>query len=117
MTWWGILIIIAVVAIAVGVIVYLLNRSKAMTAEALDKSAQIELETAKKRAALAAQVARRAEQEKKQLAARLKTINTWFLSAREQIAKEKQDEYKVLAGDPDALDSKLDALLGRSGRN
>jgi uncharacterized protein HemX len=112
MPWWGWLIIIAVCIIATAIVVYVSLRKGSGAAHAL---AEAEREKAKAAAAKAEQEKAtriRVEQERNDLATKLKAINAWYAGAQQQISRERQSEYEKLAGDPTALDAELDRLLG-----
>lgn len=52
------------------------------------------------------------EKERDKLQAKLQSIETWYETARDTLEEEVKDAYDRLATDPDAMDAKLDELLG-----
>ena len=112
MPWWGVLIVTAVVAIAAVIITWILARRSggALVDQAAIDKAQREVAekiAAAEKSAKAAVAAERAE-----LATKLKAINAWYQERQNELNSEVQREYEKLAGDPAALDRKLDQLLG-----
>ena len=112
MPWWGWLIIILVVALATGIVVWLLAR-KSTAAQLLDREELAKVKAEALRAELAAEkeTAAKVKREAAELAKRLRANQQWYEKARRSLTKEVRDEYERLAGDPAALDAKLDELL------
>jgi len=54
-----------------------------------------------------------AAQAAKDLLAERNKISAWYGAAKSKIDKEARDEFEKLSTDPDALNAKLDALLGK----
>lgn len=112
MPWWGWLIIILVVALATGIVVWLLAR-KSTSAQLLDREELGKVKAEALRAELAAEkeTVAKVKREAATLVKRLKANQQWYEKARRSLTKEARDEYERLAADPVALDRKLDELL------
>lgn len=111
MAWWGTLIIAAVVAIAAVVITLILSRRSKGTLIDQAAVAEAQRKVAEKQAAAEKVARRKVEQQRTELAAKLKSINAWYSEQALTLKAEVRSAYKDLAGDPDALDRKLDELL------
>jgi uncharacterized membrane protein (DUF106 family) len=110
--WWGVLIVAAVVAIAAVIITWILSRRSKGTLIDQAAVAEARRKVAEKQAA-AEKVARaKVEKQRAELAAQLKSINAWYTDQADKLKAEVRSEYEKLAGDPAALDRKLDKLLG-----
>lgn len=112
MVWWGWLIVVLVVAVATGIIVWLMARktqgggrelveAEKVKGERLAAEAKAEREA---KEAIAAELRRFADGNRKLVA--------WYNEQKEHLAKEAQDEFAKLASDPSELDRRLDSLLG-----
>jgi uncharacterized protein HemX len=110
--WRGWLIVVAVVAVATGIIVWLLVRkqqgfgrelveAEKVKGERLAAEAKAEREAKEK---IAAELQRFADENRK--------LQAWYNEQKDRIAKEAQDEFAKLATDPSELDRRLDSLLG-----
>lgn len=112
MPWYAWIAILTIATLATGLIVYILVRRSNDAAETLAKVARLSIDMNQKREAADQEAKLDIQKANKELAAKLRTINTWYLTAKDQISKGKKDEYEILVGNPDALDRKLDQLLG-----
>ncbi len=112
MPWWGWLIIILVVAIATGIVVWVLAR-KSTAAQLLDREelAKVKAETLRAELAAEKRAAAKVKEQAAELARRLRANQQWYEKARRSLTKGVRDEYERLAGDPAALDAKLAELL------
>lgn len=112
MPWWGVLIVAAVVAIAAVIITWILARRA--NGAVLDQAAvdQAQRKAAEKIAAAEKTAKATVEAERAKLAVTLKAINAWYHERQGELNEEVRREYENLAGDPVALDRKLDQLLG-----
>lgn len=112
MPWWGVLIIVAVAIIAAVIITYLLTRKSSAALVAAKELAETRADTAAKKLEAERATKEQLAAESKALVARLREIDAWYEKARTNINKERRDAFENLATDPDALDRKLDELLG-----
>ena len=112
MPWWGVLIVAGVVALAAVVITWILSRRG--KGALLDQAAVAEAQrkVAEKQAAAEKTAKAKVEKQRAELASKLKTINAWYQERQGRLDSEVRREYENLAGDPVALDRKLDSLLG-----
>jgi hypothetical protein len=108
--WWGTLIIAAVAAVAAVIITWILARRGGAS---VDRAAIAEAQrkTAEEIAATEQAAKKKIEGQRADLAARLKAINAWYREQSSSMRAEVKREYETLAGDPAALDRKLDQLL------
>jgi uncharacterized membrane protein (DUF106 family) len=112
MPWWGVLIIVAVAVIAAVIVTWILSRRS--KGALLDQAAVAEAQRKVAEKQVAAEKAAKAKVEKQraELAAKLKAINGWYTEQSKTLKTEVRNAYEDLAGDPAALDRKLDQLLG-----
>lgn len=112
MPWWGWLIIVLVVALATAIVVWVLARKTTIGAYLdREKVAKVQAETLRAELAAEKAAAEKVKKEAADLAKRLKANQEWYEKARASLDEEVRDEYERLAGDPAALDAKLDELL------
>ena len=109
MAWYGWLIIVGVVAVAVAIIVTMKTKSGAtvdhnVIDEIREKLVKEELEIER-------QTNSRLKDINADLVKELKKINDWYKQAQETITKEAQNEFEKLASDPSALDARLNGLF------
>lgn len=112
MPWWGVLIIAGVVAIAAVVITLILSRRGRGALVDQAALAEAKRKVAEKQAAAEKTAKAKVEKQRAELAAKLKSINAWYHERQGELNDEVRREYENLAGDPVALDRKLDQLLG-----
>jgi beta-lactam-binding protein with PASTA domain len=112
MTWWGILIIVAVAVLAAIIITWLLVRSSKAALIAKKEMAEAAARTTAKKLEAERATRKKLEAESRALVAKMRKIDTWYQGALVVLTKEKRDAFEALSSDPDALDRKLDELLG-----
>ena len=109
---WAVIVIVLAVAVAFVVAAWLLSRNKGVSVETLKElqastatRLQEELEAERQRTqAVAAEVTQLAEAHRK--------LTAWYTDRVAELDQEAKDAYAKLAVDPDAVDRKLDELLG-----
>lgn len=113
MPWWVYLIIAVVLVIAAMIIGYIWGRK---TSPDVDRKALVDSERKALEEEIEAEKIARAtaEQARDQHAKDLKKILTWYNQRRGAIDAAAQKEFTDLVSDPDALDRKLDTLLGKA---
>lgn len=108
MDWWWILLIVCGVQGLFLLVWWLLNRNKGTDINrALEDSTttrlkeELEAEREKGDVIAAANVS---------LTAKFKEVAAWYDKNKDQITQEAADEFKTMAGDPEAVDAWLDGL-------
>lgn len=112
MAWYWILIIVCGVQGLFLLVWWLLNRNRGTTINKdLEDSTATRLKeelTVEKKKGEVVAAAHQA------MVTKVKAIAVWYTENRERISKEASNEFEALAGDPDSIDSWLDATLGRN---
>lgn len=114
MPWWGVLIIVVIAAVAAATVAWLIARRSNLALAAEKDLAEVRADTTAKKLDAERATKDKLENESRRLISRLREIDVWYGTARLNISKERRDAYTNLATDPDALDLKLNKLLGTS---
>ena len=111
MEWWGWLLFATAICVFACLLTYILARRE--DRKILDRAALAESRATVAQKALEAErrAKHRIEQERQELARKLQANREWYATARKQLTKGVRDDYERLAGNPAALDRRLNELL------